>query len=213
MIIAAGTTATSSPATFWIAVFGAITGVLGLFLNFLSYRRTASHLKVKLLEGSNSFYVASHEDTETPILEGFATKSFAVIGVELINKSDKPISVRSIQGKIKHSKYRLRHTPKMSINNSLLCFSTGKTSRVRYGLRKSFKLPIRLEPYDIIAGTIRFPFFDDALNESFDPVPITVVFYTSRRTYRLKVRLTELIQLHHRVYPQYKDKVDRFADQ
>ena len=197
-----------SSSTFWIAVFGAVTGALGLLLNFLSYRRTASHLKVQLLEGANSFYRVRRGKDPYPFLEGYDTEAFAIIGIELINKSDKPISIRSIRGIAKGAQFPLRHDPNLGVNHELLTLPIEDDRNVEYRIREAFSYPIRLEAYETTVGSIRFPFLNGIYNDKLEEIPITVVFDTSRRTYRLQVRLTELTQLHQHAYPQHTDKAD-----
>ena len=96
----------------------------------------------------------------------------------------------------------------MKIDFDLLRFQTDDDGRsITFNLKSVLKLPLRLDAFDYVSGTIRFPFFKTAfISES--STTITVAFYTSRRTYRKKVQLTELSELFLLQYPQRRGKAE-----
>lgn len=188
--------------TLAIALVGAFTGISGLLINLSNYLKSRARLNIQLSDDFNSFFVRVEKDDDTL---RYQTEAFSIVNLEIINTSNNPVTITQILIKDKRLKFPLKHNSDFKIPNPFLSFETGEKTSVSYRVNNVLETPIRLDSFDFVQGSIRFPFFSTLAPDDQSDSKFTVIVCTSRRTHRLKVQISELSELHRIRYPQYTD--------
>lgn len=189
--------------TLAIALLGSITGVSGLILNFLGYWSTRAKLKITISRGYTPFFLIRKDEAD---FGNYRTDSIAMIPVRIINKSEKPVTIVEVRiQKLFNKKRKTFSSNDFKLNHNLITFSTGDRTSTSYRTLKQINLPIRIEPFDIIEGSFRFPFFDDFKGNGEVSDKFVLHIQTTRQTFHLKMSLNELNHKFLSEHPEYRD--------
>lgn len=177
--------------TLAIAIIGCIGSIIGLTLHFYSHQLTTPKIKLELDPNHSSFYFDA-TDKEFNV-SGYKTKFSAFICIKIINASSFPVTVDRIYIDDALHDQDFTFTPKQ--------ISRGPKSYTYWPPTPSIELPCRVEAFDIVTGSVRFPFFDTLVlsNDSCEILNIKLSLHTPRKVLHLKVNLCE--------YPKYADEI------
>lgn len=179
--------------TLLIATIGCITGLSSLLIQFFSFLSTVPRLKIAIDESSHSYFFRA-EDFK---VERYRTKFCAVVSLIISNKSSYPVTIDGIY--IKSNKLkgcRIKHINEFSFQPKSI--PLGEKTWTEYCPSKSIVLPFRIDAFDTIFVSARFPFFDKLVDteDLSKPAEFDIVVSTPRKTFRHKVKLYEYMYYH-----------------
>ena len=175
---------------FTIALIGCITGISGLILHFYRYLLTRPRLKVSL-DPFNASYVFKASDFK---VKGFKTNICSAVSIKITNQSSYPVTIDRIEAKFRN-KTTFHFT---DFTFKAMEFRSGSVYTL-YNPSERLQLPSRLDSFDVISGSARFPFCDFLENVDFqqhNPIKMKIIIHTPRGRVRLQVRLYEYHSYH-----------------
>lgn len=172
-----------------LGVIGSVTGVLALIIQLFDFRSYIPKLKIRADQKTS--YVFSKDDVKLP---RYKTDKFCIVNLQINNVSAMPTTITSVTLN-NPNKYEipLPHDPKLSINDPMIPIIDGGYIVIK--IPSTQELPIRVNAYDAIYCSFRFPFMPESNT-------VTVRLETPTRNYSLKVALTEF----HTVRDRYRSQ-------
>ena len=173
--------------TLIIAIIGCVTGLSSLLIQFISYFSTVARIEVVKDDASHSYFFDAIDFN----VNSYRTRYSGVISLVISNKSSFPITINNIYIKNKKLKYPLKHDNEFKFTPKSIKLSTDThTSYTYYTPSQIITLPLRLEAYDTVYASARFPFLDSLVD--FDslhtPIEFKLSVNTPRKTFTQKVK-------------------------
>jgi hypothetical protein len=169
-----------------LSIIGALTGTSGLAISFRDFWLSSPKLKIELDIQNSSYFFNVKDLGDT----GFVTNRSAIVSVKISNASSFPITIDRIF--VKKKKYFSFHSIRFSTTPREINVSPGRYTA--YNVSKPLDLPLRIEPFDVIYGSVRLPFAEKLITEN--KMKCNITFSTSRKLKRLKVSLLEYNEFH-----------------
>lgn len=150
-----------------IAIWGAATGSISLFMKYLDFRKTKPRLRIELSESFHSFVVPSNY-LKIHGLTYDSDSYSAVISLKIENNSRQPVTINKLEYKY-HYINGIKWCDVQICQFDLKIFEKEKgvdsqerkiSTRVSLPLAPMVKLPIRLDAYDSISFKFYTPFLD-----------------------------------------------------
>jgi len=178
--------------TLLIAIVGCITGVGSLVLQLSTYLLTAARLKINIDDSSHSYFFNSNDFK----LQGYKTNFSAVVSLVISNKSSYPLTIDNIYITSKKIKYKMKHSNDFKFQPQSI--PLGENSFSSHSPSKPINLPLRIESFDTIFASVRFPFFEQMVdnNDLSNPSNFKLMISTPRKVYRHKVLIYEYKYYH-----------------
>lgn len=178
--------------TLIIAIMGCVTGITSLLIQLFSYLSTVARLDISIDKSSNSYFF----NTKDFKISGYKTNFSAVVSLIISNKSSYPITIDGIYIKSNKIKYTIKHFNEFKFHPQEI--SIGDNSITYYPPSAPINLPLRIEAFDTIFASARFPFFDPLIdcNDLSKPVKFKLIIHTPRRTFHCKAKLYEYMFCH-----------------
>jgi len=165
-----------------ISVLSLIISVGSLFINYLVYKFYTPKLIFKLIPHSYYFYMKDLKSNE------YDSEKAAVISLKISNSSSFPITIDEVyiknHTKIFHNNGFTFAPIEIKLENNKFTYLPPKTIA---------KIPLRIEPYDTVQISFRFPFFKGSDN-------FKLFLSTPRKNYSLRVKLLEYHELYHSLF-------------
>lgn len=158
--------------TLIIAIIGALTGIIGLIIQFIEYKKSQVRLKIKFID-EKSFYTTGSTS--------YKCKYFGVISLKISNCSSLPITLDEV--KINSSKHCIKYFNKNIQVDKSHKYSNNSFTEIT--LYDNAKLPLRIDCYDSIYLSFIFPFWDKIESNQFN---FNII--TPRKNYKYIFRLT-----------------------
>ncbi len=162
--------------TLTIAIFGATTGIISLIIQFIEYRKSKVKLRIKI-EDRYTYYTTGDSS--------YKCEYFGIVSLKLSNCSALPITLDEVF--VKTNYYNKKHIKELTNFNTSVPAKNGGS----YDLRpfKSADLPLRIDCYDSVFISFRFPFFDEYINKD-----IELVLVTPRKEYKMKINVKDIMR-------------------
>lgn len=176
--------------TLLIAVIGCVTGLSSLLIQFFSFLSTVPRLKIAIDESSHSYFFKAKDFK----VESYRTDFCAVVSLFISNKSSYPVTIDGIY--IKCNKHRFKHINEFKFHPQSI--PVREKTWTEYRPSNPLTLPVRIEAFDTIFASARFPFFDvlvDA-NDLTKPTEFELMISTPRKVFRHRVKLYEYMYYH-----------------
>lgn len=150
-----------------LAIIGAITGVAGLSIQFVSY--LSSRPKINFGQSSKpnqSLYVVP-SDATFGILNGYPVMpgvSYAAIYIQMTinNKSPQPVTILDPWITIQGEKVKTYKGNNVTLDSPTITSNDGKiTTTNEFPKQAALKFPLRIEGFDSISGSTTFIVFND----------------------------------------------------
>lgn len=138
--------------TLLIATIGCVTGVASLLIQLSSHLSTVARLKIELDDSSHSYYFKSKDFK----VERYKTNFSAVISLVISNKSSYPVTIDNIYIKSNKIKYKMKSCNDFRFQ--VHSIPVKENSYVGYNPSKPINLPLRIEAFDTVFASVRFPF-------------------------------------------------------
>ncbi len=178
--------------TLIIATIGCVTGVLGLLLQLRAHLLTSARLRIEVCTPSPQSYFFRHSDFG---VSGFRSKYGAVVSLKISNCSSHPITIDGAFIPQKENAHPILHFPGFELNPKNMPIGKGLTTH--YAPSEPLKIPYRLEAFDTIFASVRFPFFESKVPEKLRrPARVRVCLSTPRRVYTCRAKIYEYAVLH-----------------
>ena len=173
----------SNNLTIILSIIGCITGICSLFIVFYQFILTTPRIKLELNDRFRSYFF----DTKSFNITSYETDYSASINIKISNLSSYPLTIGHIY--VKHKKLISYHNNDFKFQPKQI--KTGENSYTYYNPDKILTLPLRLDSFDTITGSIRIPFADKFIDKNNKKFIAKLVLYTPRKNYTLKVKISE----------------------
>lgn len=150
-----------------LAIIGAITGVAGLSIQFVSY--LSSRPKINFGQSSKpnqSLYIVPSDGT-FGILNGYPVMSgvsYAAIYIQMTinNKSPQPVTILDPWITIQGERVKTYKGNNVTLDSPTITSNDGKiTTTNEFPKQAALKFPLRIEGFDSISGSTTFIVFND----------------------------------------------------
>lgn len=183
--------------TFILALIGCITGLSSLLIQLFEYLGTISKLEITVDDYSNSYFFKTQDFGVKRYLSTYS----AVVSFKISNCSLYPITINAITASIGGIEYVSRHDNNFTFQPKdflLEELCDGRKSYRSYRPTESFQIPERIDSYDTIYASARFPFIDEFVDptKTHEPIYLNISIVTPRKVFRRKVKLYEYTHLH-----------------
>lgn len=180
-----------------VAIYAAIVATAGAAIQYLTYRRTKANLLIKLDPKHHSFFF---DIRELKISSKYLPCKAAIISFKISNTSSLPITIDDAYAYTQKGKNHYHTAFKIFANQELSYIaSNGKPDTVCYVPNKVLKLPLRVDAYDTIYGSLRIPAIDDTIVDN-KISNLVIEFETPRDLYTYKVDLYGYAEYFRRLY-------------
>ena len=174
-----------------LGILGTTTGIAALIIQAMSFRAYVPRLKFK--EVSRNSFAFDPNDLS---IEGYKTDKSCVITFEIRNISAMPTTIDAVYISAR-KKRKYPHDPGFRVTAPRIPLDDGRYTEI--SIPKNIVLPLRIDAYDSVNGSFRFPFMPDQLS-------FIVCAETPLKTYSRKVKLEEFQAIRDRVQSQYRVK-------
>lgn len=172
-----------------LGIVGSVTGVVALLIQLFDFRSYIPKLKFKI--DKDRCYVFDKSDIE---LERYRTEKFCLIPLQIDNVSAMPTTITAVSlNNPSKTQAPFPHDAQMRIPQPNI--SIGENTFITIDIPKTMDLPIRINAYDSLYLSFRFPFMPDSNS-------VTLCLETPTKNYSLKVALTEF----HTVLDRYQSQ-------
>lgn len=156
--------------TLIIAIIGAITGILGLIIQFIEYKKSNVRLKM-IIDEKKSFYV--------PNIDKYYQCDYSgVVTMKISNCSSLPITIDEAMITCDNRILMYLNCEKKIKNE----YKLDEDKSIIIKVYKQPILPLRIECYDTIFLSFIFPFFDEIKEKKFE-----FILKTPRKDYKKNI--------------------------